>query len=187
MIVPGLYGYVSATKWLVDIELTTFDAYDPYWVQRGWDQRAPIKTMARIDTPQAFATLAVGKIAIGGVAWAQHRGIAKVEVRVDEGDWHEATLGAADTLDTWRQWVYAWDATAAGHHTLEVRATDATGETPARAARRPVPQRRDRLALRRGHRRVTAAMSIARASAPGGPSTPHGTTVLVVTITRSLG
>src|SRR4051812_25312856 len=87
MIVPGLFGYVSACKWLVDLELTTFDAYDPYWVERGWAKQAPIKTMARIDAPKPFARVDAGKVAIAGVAWAQHRGIDKVEVRVDGGPW----------------------------------------------------------------------------------------------------
>ena len=85
LIVPGLYGYVSATKWLVELELTTFDAYDPYWVQRGWAKEGPIKTMARIDTPKPLARVAAGQVAIAGVAWAQHRGIDRVEVRVDGG------------------------------------------------------------------------------------------------------
>jgi DMSO/TMAO reductase YedYZ molybdopterin-dependent catalytic subunit len=126
MIVPGLYGYVSATKWLTDIELTTFDAYDPYWIQRGWAEQAPIKTQSRIDTPRPLANVKVGSVMVAGVAWAQHRGIERVQVRVDEGDWNDATLAAQDTTDTWRQWRWAWDATA-GDHTLQVRATDADG------------------------------------------------------------
>jgi DMSO/TMAO reductase YedYZ molybdopterin-dependent catalytic subunit len=138
MLVPGLYGYVSATKWLVDIELTTFDAYDPYWVQRGWDQMAPIKTMSRIDTPTPLSTVPAGPVAIGGVAWAQHVGIHRVEVRIDDGDWLEADLGAADSLDTWRQWTVRWDA-AAGRHTIAVRATDRTGVIQAEDRREPFP------------------------------------------------
>ncbi len=135
MVVPGLYGYVSATKWLVDIELTTFQAYDAYWVQRGWAQQAPIKTESRIDTPGSFDKIRAGDVAVAGVAWAQHRGIDGVEVRVDNGPWNTAELGAQDTVDTWRQWVYRWSATP-GEHTLSVRATDGTGavQTPARAA-----------------------------------------------------
>ncbi|HTG47876.1 MAG TPA: molybdopterin-dependent oxidoreductase [Actinomycetota bacterium] len=138
MIVPGLYGYVSATKWIVDMELTTFEAYDAYWVQRGWSQRAPIKTESRIDTPRGGASLQPGTVQVAGVAWAQHRGIERVEVRADDGPWTPATLGAEDTVDTWRQWVLPWNATS-GRHTLSVRATDGTGEvqTPADAA--PVP------------------------------------------------
>jgi DMSO/TMAO reductase YedYZ molybdopterin-dependent catalytic subunit len=138
MIVPGLYGYVSATKWLVDLELTTFDAYDPYWVQRGWSKEAPIKTMSRIDAPKPLAQIAAGRIAIAGVAWAQHRGVDRVEVRIDGGAWTEARLAAVDTVDTWRQWVLEWDA-APGSHTLEVRATDATGEIQPEERATPFP------------------------------------------------
>ncbi|MFE9479599.1 molybdopterin-dependent oxidoreductase [Streptomyces spororaveus] len=128
MVVPGLYGYVSACKWIEDIELTTFDAYDPYWVKRAWAPRAPVKTQARIDTPKPFARPAAGRVMVAGVAWAQHRGIDRVELRIDDGPWQEADLATEDTRDTWRQWSYAWQATA-GTHTLTVRATDRTGET----------------------------------------------------------
>ncbi|MEE1740817.1 molybdopterin-dependent oxidoreductase [Streptomyces sp. BE147] len=128
MLVPGLYGYVSACKWIQDIELTTFDDYDAYWVKRSWSRRAPVKTQSRIDTPRPFASPGPGTVPVAGVAWAQHRGIARVEVRVDGGAWHTARLGAQDGLDTWRQWVWEWPATS-GHHTLEVRATDRTGVT----------------------------------------------------------
>ncbi|WP_262413551.1 molybdopterin-dependent oxidoreductase [Actinacidiphila acidipaludis] len=128
VVVPGLYGYVSACKWLRDLELTTFDAYDAYWVRRGWSREAPIKTASRIDTPRPFATPKAGRVPVAGVAWAQHRGIDRVEVRVDGGPWHTASLAAEDTTDTWRQWQWDWDATAGGH-TLEVRATDRTGAT----------------------------------------------------------
>ena len=128
MIVPGLYGYVSAMKWLVDLELTTLDAYDAYWIQRGWAKEAPVKTQSRIDTPASRAALAPGVVPVAGVAWAQHRGIERVEVRVDDGPWEVAELGAEDTVDTWRQWVYRWNATS-GPHTLAVRATDGDGAT----------------------------------------------------------
>ncbi|MCQ4210648.1 molybdopterin-dependent oxidoreductase [Streptomyces longispororuber] len=128
MVVPGLYGYVSACKWIEDIELTTYDAYDPYWVKRDWARRAPVKTASRIDTPKPFARPGAGTVMVAGVAWAQHRGIDKVEVRVDDGPWQEARLAAEDTADTWRQWSYAWQARKGGH-TLTVRATDGTGET----------------------------------------------------------
>lgn len=126
MVVPGLYGYVSATKWVVDLELTTFDAYDAYWIGRGWAQQAPIKTQSRIDTPRGSGSLAAGTVAVAGVAWAQHRGIDAVEVRVDDGPWQPAELASQDTADTWRQWLYRWVATS-GHHALQVRATDGTG------------------------------------------------------------
>ncbi len=126
MIVPGLYGYESATKWIVDMELTTLAAYDAYWVRRGWAQVAQIKTQSRIDTPHNGAHLSQGMVPIAGVAWAQHRGISRVDVRVDGGPWNEASLSAQDTVDTWRQWVWRWSATA-GDHLLEARATDGTG------------------------------------------------------------
>jgi DMSO/TMAO reductase YedYZ molybdopterin-dependent catalytic subunit len=138
MVVPGLYGYVSATKWLVELELTTLDAYDAYWIQRGWAKEAPVKTQSRIDTPTARARLAPGPVPVAGVAWAQHRGIERVEVRVDDGDWEEAELGASDTVDTWRQWVYRWDA-APGSHALAVRATDGAGETQTSGLAEPFP------------------------------------------------
>ncbi|HEY3502502.1 MAG TPA: molybdopterin-dependent oxidoreductase [Actinocatenispora sp.] len=128
MLVPGLYGYVSACKWLVDIELTTFGDYDAYWVPRGWSAKGPIKTESRIDTPRGGAKLGAGRIPVAGVAWAQHKGITRVEVRVDDGDWQPARLAAVPSADTWRQWVYEWDATP-GDHTLRVRATDRTGYT----------------------------------------------------------
>ncbi|MFJ3876519.1 molybdopterin-dependent oxidoreductase [Streptomyces sp. NPDC090077] len=126
MVVPGLYGYVSACKWLRELRLTTFDAYDAYWVRRSWAREAPVKTQSRIDTPRPFSRPPAGPVAVAGVAWAQHRGIARVEVRADGGPWREARLGAADGVDTWRQWVWPWEATP-GRHTLEVRATDGRG------------------------------------------------------------
>jgi DMSO/TMAO reductase YedYZ molybdopterin-dependent catalytic subunit len=139
MIVPGLFGYVSACKWLVELELTRFDAYDPYWVERGWFKEAPIKTMSRIDAPKPFAQVPAGRIAIAGVAWAQHRGIEKVEVRVDGGPWTEARLADVDTIDTWRQWLLDWDATP-GRHAVEVRATDATGAVQPEDRATPFPE-----------------------------------------------
>ncbi|MEW2545822.1 molybdopterin-dependent oxidoreductase [Streptomyces sp. NPDC047002] len=128
MLVPGLYGYVSACKWLTDLELTTFDDFDAYWVRRTWSREAPIKTESRIDTPRPFAGPKAGIVPVAGVAWAQHKGISRVEVRVDGGPWHEARLAAEAGHDTWRQWVWPWQATS-GSHTLEVRATDRTGYT----------------------------------------------------------
>ncbi|MGW2616865.1 molybdopterin-dependent oxidoreductase [Streptomyces sp. NPDC001500] len=138
MVVPGLYGYVSACKWIEDLELTTFDAYDPYWVTRKWARRAPIKTQARIDTPKPFARPASGTVMVAGVAWAQHRGIDKVEVRVDDGPWQEARLAAEDSRDTWRQWSFPWRATRGGH-TLTVRATDRTGAVQTEERTRTIP------------------------------------------------
>ncbi|NEB41905.1 molybdopterin-dependent oxidoreductase [Streptomyces sp. SID14515] len=138
MLVPGLYGYVSACKWIEDIELTTFDDYDPYWVKRKWARKAPIKTQSRIDTPKPFGRPEAGTVMVAGVAWAQHRGIEKVEIRVDEGPWRPAQLAEQDTVDTWRQWSYPWRATPGGH-TLTVRATDRTGEIQTEQRTKTVP------------------------------------------------
>jgi DMSO/TMAO reductase YedYZ molybdopterin-dependent catalytic subunit len=128
MVVPGLYGYVSATKWLVDIELTTFAAQKSYWVQRGYTAQAPIKTESRIDVPKPLQQVKAGRTAVAGVAWAPHRGIERVQVRADGGAWNDAQLAEVPGIDTWRQWVWQWDATP-GLHQLEVRATDGTGAT----------------------------------------------------------
>ena len=138
MVVPGLYGYVSATKWVTDIEVTTFAAASAYWVVRGWAQQAPIKTESRIDVPSGGASLPRGRTQVAGVAWAQHKGVAAVEVRVDGGPWQQARLAAVPDIDTWRQWVWDWDA-APGNHTLEARATDATGYTQTPVQVQPVP------------------------------------------------
>ncbi|MFJ8159325.1 molybdopterin-dependent oxidoreductase [Streptomyces sp. NPDC096136] len=138
MVVPGLYGYVSACKWLTELRLTTFAAYDAYWVRRSWAQQAPVKTQSRIDTPRPFSKLAPGPVAVAGVAWAQHRGISRVEVRADGGPWREARLGDADGNDTWRQWVWPWEA-APGEHTLEVRATDGRGDVQTQERRGTLP------------------------------------------------
>ncbi|MEU8842646.1 molybdopterin-dependent oxidoreductase [Streptomyces roseus] len=138
MLVPGLYGYVSACKWITEIELTTFDAYDPYWVKRKWAPRAPIKTQSRIDTPKPFARPAAGTVVIAGVAWAQRRGITRVEVRIDDGPWQDADLAAQHSLDTWRQWSYRWQA-APGGHTITVRATDGTAAVQTEERARTIP------------------------------------------------
>ncbi|MFJ6015861.1 sulfite oxidase [Streptomyces sp. NPDC092952] len=138
MVVPGLYGYVSACKWIKDIELTTFDSYDAYWVKRGWARKAPIKTESRIDTPKPFARPKAGTVMVAGVAWAQHRGIDRVEVRIDDGPWQEAHLAAEDSRDTWRQWSIPWQASKGGH-TLTVRATDRTGTVQTDRRARTVP------------------------------------------------
>ncbi|MFI2385450.1 molybdopterin-dependent oxidoreductase [Micromonospora sediminicola] len=128
MVVPGLYGYVSACKWVTELELTSFADFDAYWVPRGWSAQGPVKTQSRIDTPRARSRPAAGPVTVAGVAWAQHRGVRRVEVRVDDGPWREATLAPAVSTDTWVQWSWRWDATP-GEHTLQVRATDAAGET----------------------------------------------------------
>ncbi|MEU7930368.1 molybdopterin-dependent oxidoreductase [Micromonospora echinofusca] len=128
MVVPGLYGYVSACKWITELELTSFADFDAYWVPRGWSAQGPVKTQSRIDTPRPRNRLTAGAVTVAGVAWAQHRGISRVEVRVDDGPWREAELAPVVSVDTWVQWSWRWDATP-GEHTLTVRATDVTGET----------------------------------------------------------
>lgn len=136
LVVPGLYGYVSATKWLSAIELTTFDEQG-YWIPRGWSREGPVKTQARIDVPRR-GTVAPGRQPVAGVAWAPSRGIERVEVRVDDGPWQEARLSDSLGVDAWRQWVWEWDATP-GAHTLTVRATDGTGEVQTPRVAPPAP------------------------------------------------
>jgi DMSO/TMAO reductase YedYZ molybdopterin-dependent catalytic subunit len=138
MVVPGLYGYVSATKWVTDIYVTTFAGNYAYWAQRGWSQQAPIKTESRIDVPSGASQIPPGRTAVAGVAWAQHKGIEAVEVRVDQGPWNQARLAAVPDLDTWRQWVWEWDATS-GDHVIEARATDKTGYTQTAVQEQPEP------------------------------------------------
>jgi DMSO/TMAO reductase YedYZ molybdopterin-dependent catalytic subunit len=130
LVTPGVYGYVGSTKWLTGVEVTTFDAFDQYWVPRGYAARAPIKTMSRIDTPRSLERVQAGPVAVAGVAWAQTRGIEAVELRIDDGPFRPAELAEAVGVDTWRQWRYEWDATP-GRHTLTVRATDGTGDPQA--------------------------------------------------------
>jgi DMSO/TMAO reductase YedYZ molybdopterin-dependent catalytic subunit len=138
LVVPGLYGFVSATKWVVDLELTRFDRAEAYWTRLGWSAKAPIKTESRIDVPRNGTRLAPGPVTIGGVAWAQNRGIKAVEVRIDDGPWQPATLGAAYSKDTWRLWTYQWQATA-GSHTITARATDNTGAVQTEQQAPPPP------------------------------------------------
>jgi DMSO/TMAO reductase YedYZ molybdopterin-dependent catalytic subunit len=139
MVVPGLYGYVSACKWITDINVTTW-ADRAYWAQpgQGWAQQAPIKTESRIDVPSGDSVLKPGRTPVAGVAWAQHKGVAAVEVRVDSGPWQEARLAAVPDIDTWRQWVWEWDATP-GTHLINARATDATGYTQTSTQEPPAP------------------------------------------------
>ena len=127
MVVPGLYGFVSATKWVVDLELTRFAEVTAYWTDRGWSAQAPIKTSSRIDVPRTQESVSKGRVAIAGVAWAQHRGVAGVQVQIDDGPWVDATLSGDVGPDTWRQWVYYWDDGVSGSHTARCRAIDATG------------------------------------------------------------
>ncbi len=137
MVVPGLYGYVSATKWVVDMELTSWDK-QAYWVPRGYSQQAPIKTESRIDKPQAYANVKPGQVTVAGIAWAQSRGIAKVEVRVDGGAWQSAQLSTEVSKNTWRMWRTTF-ALKAGAHTVEARATDDTGYTQTQVPADEIP------------------------------------------------
>ncbi len=128
MVVPGLYGYVSATKWLVDIEVSRFDKINAFWTQRGWSERGPVKTQSRVDVPRSGADVPAGPVRIGGSAWAQRKGIAKVEYQLDGGPWREAELGRVPGADTWVQWAATVDVEP-GEHRVFVRATDTTGYT----------------------------------------------------------
>jgi DMSO/TMAO reductase YedYZ molybdopterin-dependent catalytic subunit len=142
LVVPGLYGYVSATKWLAEIELTTFEDVVAYWVPRGYAQRAPIKLMSRIDSIDGLGTLVRGTdgtAAIGGVAWAQTRGIAAVEVQIDDGPWTAAEMGTALNADTWRQWAYRWTPTATGRTSIRCRAISNDGEIQTDVRAEPLP------------------------------------------------
>jgi DMSO/TMAO reductase YedYZ molybdopterin-dependent catalytic subunit len=136
LIVPGLYGYVSATKWLSELELTTLEAFDAYWVPLGWAKEAPILTQSRIDTPRGDVK-AGATVPIAGVAWAPDRGISKVEVSID-GVWQDARLSKPISDATWVQWVVAWTTTP-GTHTLQVRATDGTGAVQDEGPTPPAP------------------------------------------------
>ncbi|WP_242001983.1 molybdopterin-dependent oxidoreductase [Kribbella steppae] len=137
IVVPGLYGYVSATKWLTDIEVTRFDQFDAYWTPRGWSELGPIKLSSRIDVPFGKKVTA-GQATVAGVAWDQHVGVSKVEVRVDGGPWQQATLATDASIDTWRQWHWTWDAPR-GNHVLQVRAFDAKGNPQIEASAPPAP------------------------------------------------
>jgi DMSO/TMAO reductase YedYZ molybdopterin-dependent catalytic subunit len=138
LIIPGLFGYVSATKWLTEIELTTWDAFDAYWVPLGWAKEGPILTQSRIDVPRPGASVGAGQVAVAGVAWAPDRGVTRVEVQVDDGAWNPAELSVAISQATWVQWQYPWDASP-GSHQIRVRATDGTGAVQESRVTRPPP------------------------------------------------
>ncbi|OBI93258.1 oxidoreductase [Mycobacterium alsense] len=139
MVVPGLYGYVSATKWVVDLELTRFDRATAYWTRQGWAAQAPIKTESRIDVPKGGQKVPVGPVVFGGVAWAQNRGVRAVEVRIGDGGWRPAELGASYSNETWRLWSFPWDAKSPGRQTITVRAIDNTGAVQTAEHASPVP------------------------------------------------
>jgi DMSO/TMAO reductase YedYZ molybdopterin-dependent catalytic subunit len=127
-IVPGLYRYLSACKWIVEIEATTFAAQRAYWVAGGWAAEPPIQLESRIDTPRSHTVVPVGEpTAIAGVAWDQHVGVSKVEVQVDDGPWQAAKLATVPSTDTWRQWYLSWTPETSGEHRVRVRATDTQG------------------------------------------------------------
>jgi DMSO/TMAO reductase YedYZ molybdopterin-dependent catalytic subunit len=151
LIVPGLYGYVSATKWLATIELTTREAVDGFWIPRGWAKDAPILTQSRIDVPASGAALTAGLVDVAGVAWAPDRGVAGVEVRVDDGPWQTATISRPISAATWVQWAHRWDATP-GRHTIDVRAIDGTGDVQTDRQTDPAPDGA------RGHHRITVSV-----------------------------
>ena len=138
MVVPGLYGYVSATKWVTDLEVTRFDRDRAYWTDRGWSERGPIKLQSRIDVPRAGRDVAAGDSVIAGVAWQPHTGVAAVEVQIDDGDWQRADLAPAISDDTWVQWRMPWSAEP-GDHRIRCRAVGADGATQTEASAPPAP------------------------------------------------
>ncbi|WP_144834496.1 MULTISPECIES: molybdopterin-dependent oxidoreductase [Microbacterium] len=138
LVVPGLYGYVSATKWVSELEVTRFDRAEGYWTSRGWSERGPVKLQSRIDVPRSGAQVAAGETVIAGVAWQTHVGVSGVEVQVDDGPWQKATLATAISADTWVQWSLPWNA-ASGSHVIRCRAVSATGETQTSDTAAPAP------------------------------------------------
>jgi hypothetical protein len=138
LIVPGLYGYVSATKWLAKIGLTTLEAFNGYWVPLGWAKEAPILTQSRIDVPKRSQTVKAGQVPVAGVAWAPDRGVEGVEVQIDDLPWVAAELSTPISDATWVQWLYRWSATE-GSHTIRVRATDGDGVVQTDQVTRPAP------------------------------------------------
>ncbi|HSJ91967.1 MAG TPA: molybdopterin-dependent oxidoreductase [Ilumatobacter sp.] len=142
LVVPGLYGYVSATKWVTEIELTRWEDFDGYWVPRGWSKDGPIKTMARIDRPQrrrSYTSSADGLIDIAGLAWAVHRGISRVEISIDDGEWRDCELAGVPSDDTWRQWRYRWTDATTGEHSVRARAYDGDGVVQPSEPKAPAP------------------------------------------------
>ena len=152
LIIPGLYGYVSATKWLSEIELTTWEAFNGYWVPLGWSKEGPILTQSRIDVPRRDSTIPAGRATVAGVAWAPDRGIDAVEIAVDDGDWMPATLSKPFSDATWVQWMVDWNATA-GKHRVSVRATDGTGTVQTADETSPAPDGA------RGHHTITVQVA----------------------------
>ncbi len=138
LVVAGIYGYVSAVKWVTEIELTTWEDFDGYWIPRGWSKEGPIKTMSRIDVPRNRSAVTAGTTPIAGVAWSPPRGVDSVEVRVDEGPWWQCDLAVPGTDESWVQWKTTWDA-APGRHRIQVRAVDGEGQVQPIGPKRPAP------------------------------------------------
>ncbi|MBG6084375.1 molybdopterin-dependent oxidoreductase [Zhihengliuella flava] len=139
MVVPGLYGYVSATKWLSELKVTRYADDRAYWTDRGWSEKGPIKLASRVDVPRSFASVPAGEVMIGGTAWAQQRGISAVEVKLDDGPWQQADLAADGGIDLWRQWSFTWSDATPGRHAVTVRATDGDGNVQTSDRADPVP------------------------------------------------
>lgn len=139
LVVPGLYGFVSATKWVIELEVTRFDQDTAYWTDRGWDEKAPVLVSSRIDVPGSLQEVDSGDVVIAGSAWSQQEGIEKVEVKIDDGEWQEAELAAEVSADTWRQWRYVYPDAGSGRHSVTVRAANAAGETQTDERRDPIP------------------------------------------------
>lgn len=152
MVVPGLYGYVSATKWVTELEVTRFDKATAYWTDRGWSEEGPVKLQSRIDVPRSRESVAAGDTVIAGVAWQQHVGVSGVEVQIDDGPWRSAELATPISDDTWVQWRFEWDA-APGDHTVRSRATSRTGEVQTEVQRAVVPSGAT------GHHEITVSVS----------------------------
>lgn len=139
LIVPGLFGFVSAAKWITDMKLSTYAEDTAYWTERHWATDAPVLTQTRIDVPGPLERVPSGRVTVAGVAWAQQRGIERVEIRIDDGDWSQADLGTHAGVDLWRQWRFEWESTGPGRHDVQVRATDGNGDTQVEERTDPVP------------------------------------------------
>lgn len=139
LVVPGLYGFVSATKWVTELEVTRFDEKTAYWTDRGWDARAPILVASRVEVPKPLAKVPAGDVAVAGTAWAQQSGIKRVDVKLDDGEWTSAELGDEVNIDTWRQWKTGFSDVDAGLHTVTVRAIDQDGNVQTPERRKSIP------------------------------------------------
>ena len=125
-LVPGLYGYVSACKWVVDMEVTRFDEISAFWTEKGWGEMGPVKMSSRVDVPRSGDDVPAGGVTFAGMAWSQHTGIEAVEVAIDGGSWESAELAGVPNDDTWVQWKAVVDVEP-GDHMVKVRATDKNG------------------------------------------------------------